>query len=1519
MVKKYYNKDKYINKDENDNLDNYDDINRYDKKITKFDDIDDIDEIDKYDKEMDKDKEEIDKDKKEIDNYMNEEEDIKKMYDNDNIKSIIKNMDNNNLEVDTYGYPKVDDPHLQLKLYKKREFYYYKLQERPELTNYKEIEDYRKKICKPPVGTLLEHQSLLSNFINPDTPYKGLLLFHGTGTGKCKRGDDFEYINGDLIKASEVWNKYSKDIILDSSGNGEWSIPTENLVINCYDGYKMIGKLVSKLYREYIKSFIREIEFENGAKIGITYNHKLLKKNSRENGWKNSWDNNLRVGDSVCIPRKINNEGIMYNFELDECYKNGYNFDKNIQSMVLHYHLLGVRWYLYGLIEKKAYINTVAREIAINNLNYITVKKLEILFRIIGIVISYSPYKKYILSNNDDKYFIKIKNPYLQVLFEYRVNVNNTYKFNLIKNITENDEYFFNQETVYLKITSIRNIQYEDYVYDMEVDTYHNYVSEGILCHNTCAAIAIAEKFKPLVQRYGTKIHILVPGPHIKENWKSSLLKCTGNEYTKQSEKLYYINDEEKEKNKKQALANALQYYKIPTYKSFYRKVLGEKIVEKKVIENNKIKISYKKTEEGLFERDISIDRLVHLNNTLLIVEEAHNLTGNYYGEAVKKIIENSTNLKVLLLTATPMKNTGDEIVELLNFLRPKNSQIQRDLIFTKDKTHLMVFKEGGLEYLKKMARGYVSHLRGADPITFAKKKEMGIKPKGLLFTKIVQCKMDKFQRDTYEEALKIVDDSLDRKSEAVANFVFPGISEDKKKLSGLYGREGLNTLKNQLKNHHDKINNLIAKEIYGLDKYKEDYININEQTKNITGAILKKDNLSKFSTKFHRSLLDIYENIFYSEDNKESRTSFIYSNLVKIGIELYQEILNVNGWLEYDEKKNYQIKDNTVCYFCGAIHSEHDSYLSKNKNIPEHEFSPATYIVVTGQSNEEVAEIIPENKIQILDNVFSNIDNKNGKLIKVVLGSKVMNEGISLRNVKTVHILDVYFNFGRVDQVVARAIRWCSHFDLMSKEHPYPEVKLYKYAVTLENNELSTEENLYYKAELKYLLIKKVERGLKEVAIDCPLFREGNVFKDEIKEFNKCNLPTTDLLNVEIKENNKKDYNLCPSKCDFTNCDYKCDDKLLITKYYDPNRGIYKKLEKNNLDYTTFTSKLARGEIEYSKKKIMELYMTGYIYNLETIIDYVKESYDENKKELFDNFFVEKALDELIPITENDFNNYKDVIFDKTSRSGYLIYLDGYYIYQPFDENENVSMFYRTHNEFNLLSKLSLYNYINNEKKGLKTDMVVKNEMENNENLYNFDEVMDYYDNREEFKYVGIIDKEINRGKTKLFDEVEDVFKIREKREKILEKKRGTGIPSIKGAVCATSKQKKYLEDIAKLLGLKLSLTDTTRDSICKKIKDKLIEHEKYAKGANKMTFIMIPSNHKTLKFPLNIEDRNIYLQNIINQILSSTIKFNVKENKNNINLSFSFEKLSKEDINKIKKLGFETKDNKKWTILID
>lgn len=1134
-----------------------------------------------------------------------------------------------NAKLKDVGYPKPDDPHLQSKIYAKREFYYNKMPDRPDLSSYKEIEEYRKKICVFS-GELLEHQALLSNFINPDTPYKGLLVFHGTGTGK------------------------------------------------------------------------------------------------------------------------------------------------------------------------------------------------------------------------------------------------------------------------------------------------------------TCAAIAIAEKFKKQVQRYGTQIIVLVPGPLLKENWKSELLTCTGDTYKRTHENILFLNEEEKEKITKQSIAHAMQYYKIMSYTSFYKKVLGEKIIEKKIVEG-KMKSTYKKTDEGEFERDIGMDVLYNLNNSLIIVDEAHNLTGNVFGEALMKIIRNSINLRVVLLTATPMKNLGSDIVELLNFLRPIDSQIERDLIFTSAKNHAMELKPGGLEYLKKMAHGYISHLRGADPMTFAEKVEMGVKPKGLLFTKICQCFMSEFQLNAYNEAKELAieeADALDRKSGAVANFVFPGLDESRKKLVGLHGREGLNQLRNQLKNHYEKINNLIATDILKLKKYDEELININENTKNITGAILKRDNLKYFSTKFYQALVDLQANLFVGPHSKESRTGFIYSNLVKTGIDIFQEILNMNGFLEYEENKNnYQIKDNTVCYYCGQVYKTHKD--------DTHNFAPATYIVVTGQSTEEGIDNVPDQSKKIVTTVFSNIANKEGKNIKLVLGSRVMNEGISLKNVYSVQILDVYWNFGRLDQVIGRGIRWCSHYGIMSETNVFPQVKVYKYAVSLQNsNELSTEEDLYKKAELKYILIKKIERGLKEIAIDCALNQQGNMFKEEIQFYNGCIRPNDNLLELEIKENSNdpKNPNVCPSKCDFTDCLYKCQDSILNSKYYDPKRNIYKKLKKSNLDVSTFTTNLARVEIEMAKKKIKELYMIGYVYNLKTITDYVKESYDINKIDLFDDFFVQKALDELIPVTQNDFNNFKDVIFDKTFRAGYIIYLDGYYIFQPFDENENVPMYYRTNYQYDYNSKLSLYNYLVNHSTNADTIASLNmnsndNENQDNENNinmvseYNFNDVMDYYDNRGEYKIVGIIDKEVNRKKSKRPEDIPDIFKIREKREKVLDKKRGIGIPSVKGAVCATSKHKEYLEELATNLGIK-SLKKMKRDQLCESIKHKLIELEKYSKGKNKITYIMVPSNHPDYKFPLNLEDRLEYIKLNVNKILSKNITFKTDINDKNKFIKLDFKLDSKPNSNEIKllnNLGLESSDNLKWKIIID
>ena len=100
------------------------------------------------------------------------------------------------------------------------------------------------------------------------------------------------------------------------------------------------------------------------------------------------------------------------------------------------------------------------------------------------------------------------------------------------------------------------------------------------------------------------------------------------------------MNKNEVNRERKIAQYSALQYYKIMSYKTFYKKVLGEKIREHKLVGENKIKTSYRKTSDGEFEREIVVDRITNMDNTLLIIDEAHNVVGNQYGEALKKLLK---------------------------------------------------------------------------------------------------------------------------------------------------------------------------------------------------------------------------------------------------------------------------------------------------------------------------------------------------------------------------------------------------------------------------------------------------------------------------------------------------------------------------------------------------------------------------------------------------------------------------------------------------------------------------------------------------------------------------------------------------------------------------------------------------------------------------------------------------------------------------------------------------------------
>jgi len=360
-------------------------------------------------------------------------------------------------------------------------------------------------------------------------------------------------------------------------------------------------------------------------------------------------------------------------------------------------------------------------------------------------------------------------------------------------------------------------------------------IMHGTGTGKSCTAISIAEQFKEQVKKYNTKIYILTFGPNGRETIKNELLFCTGDTYLKNKETLNQMTKNEIDKERKIASNNASQNYKILSYKTFYKKVLGEKITEKEINKDNKIKTKYRKNEEGEIERELVIDKINNMSNSLLIIDEAHNLTGNEWGEALKKIIKESENLRVILLTATPMINLASEIIDLLNFIRPLNDQIQRDKIFTSDNNYNLKIKPEGIEYLKQKASGYISYFRGNIPYSFAKRVDKGIVPNGLLFTPVVKCFMETFQYNTYLQATKNIDDRLDRASSSAANFVFPGLNKDKNDLCGYHSNEGINIVISQVNTDGEKLKKLINKKLFNGKLSKEvenNFLLINEKKK---------------------------------------------------------------------------------------------------------------------------------------------------------------------------------------------------------------------------------------------------------------------------------------------------------------------------------------------------------------------------------------------------------------------------------------------------------------------------------------------------------------------------------------------------------------------------------------------------------------------------------------------------------------------------------------------------------------
>ena len=207
--------------------------------------------------------------------------------------------------------------------------------------------------------------------------------------------------------------------------------------------------------------------------------------------------------------------------------------------------------------------------------------------------------------------------------------------------------------------------------------------------------------------------------------------------------------------------------------------------------------------------------------------------------------------------------------------------------------------------------------------------------------------------------------------------------------------------------------------------------------------------------------------------------------------------------------------------------------------------------------------KITTENTKKIID-VFNRKENMNGDYINVIIGSKIIGEGFTFKNVQVVEILTPHWNLAETDQAISRGYRFGSHRDLTdciagSERAGCIDISYDIFLrVSLSEQDKSCDLNIYEIAEQKDIEIKKIERLIKEVSIDCYINYDRNIRDSSLDGTRDC------------------EYKVCDYKCD-GNIEGAVDSSTYDLFYIEENRDAIinfiklKFKEKSKLNFGDF------------------------------------------------------------------------------------------------------------------------------------------------------------------------------------------------------------------------------------------------------------------------------------------------------------------------------------------------------------
>uniref|UniRef100_A0A6C0I0K3 Helicase C-terminal domain-containing protein n=1 Tax=viral metagenome TaxID=1070528 RepID=A0A6C0I0K3_9ZZZZ len=518
-------------------------------------------------------------------------------------------------------------------------------------------------------------------------------------------------------------------------------------------------------------------------------------------------------------------------------------------------------------------------------------------------------------------------------------------------------------------------------------------------------------------------------------------------------------------------------------------------------------------------------------------------LEKNNYGIAIQYVLnileENAP--RAVFMSATPMTGSASEIVDLLNLLVPKSymkKELKRSDFFYKTTKHIdfktykiIEFEESNVandevsvindnelkkQYLKlsaelnsdiiessidntflvselkpnareqisQLSAGRVSFLLDTDVNLYPKKIFIGDTYDYIPYLKITKCPMSKLHEDTiaFEHlngssiVKKLNSSGFAPNAYSLYDFVFPNPDDPN---IGLY-----KSIETPLKLQNAK------------EKWKSEHGIIIENGSNlglltnsliVSGPLLHKKNISKYSAKYAALL----NSVLAAVKNGPGKIMIYHHRVKMTGVLLLAEILKMNGFIDSNSDV---IMDNTLCAVCGIEKKDHKNIENKNienknienknienknienKNIENknHEFIPAKFIVAHSDID----------RVSMMKNIhqFNSTANLEGYQYRIILGSKIIREGLNFLAVRYQFISSFPTDYPTLLQVIGRVVRKSSHLSLPEGQR---DVKIEIFVSSREDDNPSPEIQRYINKGKEYLIIQEVEKSLRVNAVD--------------------------------------------------------------------------------------------------------------------------------------------------------------------------------------------------------------------------------------------------------------------------------------------------------------------------------------------------------------------------------------------------------------------------------------------------